>query len=331
MNNDDDNKYYTREEVAEILNIAESTVYTYAQKGKIQAEQNPYRIKKNARYTKTSVDQYLNSISIEGITVDKLAKQLNISKARIYQILKQHKELVINKVPFGRSYKYLIPKVTQTEIKKHLRNTNRKGAKKDFYSSKHQVALFQLFHSKTTGQEYRIYKNDAYWGIYLDEKNFIVIDSAKKIFNLEPNYPLSNRKAIKGSFGQFELPKNENGFLFLDYFYQYVGIDNMYIHENDNTIELFIKEMNIPLETFPLPSEVSLEEIKVIEGGIFESDGVLNILKSHKSVTVTLKLSTIQELQLYSQDTGLSISEITEAAILSYLQSQSKIKSKEGL
>ncbi|MCM3318019.1 helix-turn-helix domain-containing protein [Rummeliibacillus stabekisii] len=317
--------YYTKEEVAKLLNIAESTVYRYAEQGKIQTEPNPYRMKKSTRYTKESVEQFLQSQKADGITVDGLAKKLKISKARIYQLLQQNDELDVIKTPYGaNNYKYLIPASTQKAISKLLRKKKSKGAKKDFYNSQYNIALFQLFRNDY-GKFYRIFKNERNeWGLYLNgTNNFVDYKTAMEELKIEPSYALNNRSSLKNNgYGHFEVPKDESGFLFIDYFYQHLGINNMYVNEQSETIDLFLKETNIPLDKCPLPSELTIDIITSIEGDIYIDEESFHILKGHKSITFSLSLPTIKQLQSYVKSHNLTTSEVTEKAILEYLKKQ---------
>lgn len=320
-----DSDYYTKEEVAKLLNIAESTVYRYAEQGKIQAEPNPYRMKKSTRYTKESVEQFLQSKKADGITVDDLAKKLKISKARIYQLLQQNDDLDIIKIPYGvNNYKYLIPESTQKAISKQLRKKKSKGAKKDFYNSQYNIALFQLF-KNDYGKSYRIFKSESNeWGLYLNgSNNFVDFKTSLEALKIEPSYTLNNRSSLKSNgYGHFEIPKDESGFSFIDYFYQHIGINNMFVNEKNETIELFLKETNIPIDKCPLPNDVSLDIITSIEGDIYIDENNLHILKGHKSITLSLSLPTIKLLQSFVESHDLTASEVTENAILEYIKKQ---------
>ncbi|MGF9977313.1 helix-turn-helix domain-containing protein [Viridibacillus arvi] len=324
-------EFYTREEVAKLLNVAESTVYAYAQQGKIETIENPFRVQKMARYSKASVDQLLESTKKEDdyVGVNELAKRFKVTKQRIYQIINKY-DLVIDEVPYGeRKTKYAIPLETQEEIGKYLKQfKTSKGAKANFYTSKNEVALLQLFHSYT-GESYRIIKNnEEKWGVFLPGTNsFIDFVTAKRDLELKPAYPIHQARKTKPGYAQFKLPKSKPQALqFLDFIYQHAGVENIYIEENSGNLELFVKQMNVSLHKNPIPSTLSVDEIEnyLVEGAVFEDEGSLYIINSQKLVTIHLKLSTIDLLHDRANETNENLSDIAEAAVLAYLSKDNK-------
>lgn len=144
---------------------------------------------------------------------------------------------------------------------------------------------------------------------------------------MKPAYPIHQARKSKPGHAQFNLPKNKPQALqFLDYIYKHAGVENVYIEESSDEFELFVKQMDISLYKDPLPSTLSVDEIKtyLVEGVVFEDEGSIYIINSQKPVTIHLKLSTIDLLHDRASKTNENLSEVIEAAILSYLSKENK-------
>lgn len=77
--------YYTKQQVADLLGIANVTVYNYANKNKIRKVPDPHHAMREARYYKEEVDALVEQrkqAQVEGYSTSDVSKDLGISQQR---------------------------------------------------------------------------------------------------------------------------------------------------------------------------------------------------------------------------------------------------------
>lgn len=167
---------YTKKEVAELLGIAESTVYSLARQGKLEVIPDPHRIRRSTQYTFNSVQTLMNERNVgknTGKSVRDFAIEIGVAKNKIYPLL-QEMHLEVETVSLSEVRKqYYLPIETQNILREHFQQSNYRGSRNDFYSKELDVALYQSFTSEN-GQTLRVTCNkELEWGFYLTSGNWI--------------------------------------------------------------------------------------------------------------------------------------------------------------
>lgn len=311
--------WYTRQEVADLLGVSKATVYHYAKQKKIIKIEDPHRLHREARYEKEEVDLLVAERKRNeptGLRPSELAKQLNVPVQRIYTLIHETK-LPVDQLPVGDERMiYSIPEETATWISQqiNLAGTGR-GMRTEFYDSRYDIALYQLFKSEN-GQEMRVVRNlDEEWGFYLPSGTWIPYADGRDIFHYEPLYTIHHQNIPVKGYTDFLLPKNDTeAFLFLDFVYEAWGIENIRIREEETAIKLSIKsgerEVLIPL---PISGEKIHDFIE--QGDLIIEGTQLTLVSGYRRTTFDLPSQLLDSLKEYAESVHLTMSEYVEAAL----------------
>lgn len=319
----DSKSTYTRQEVANLLNIKEKTVYSYVSEGKIEQAPNPYQVRKEALYTKASVDNLLQSLELEtkvdGYTLQEAAGALGITRQRINALINEHDIKVIkNSKVRGGVPKTIIPNDSfelLNDITKTLRKKTNKQSKMNFYSPEYDIALYQL-HLNPEGETYRVKKNNGVWGFMSNSNDtFVPYDYAVNNLSLNTCYSIHKKPVNSQSgYAEIQLPMI-TGFVYLDYLFEAFGVENMYIDvekSNQEQLSVFVRQNIIPLEE--IPQHKALNELKdyIVDGEWIVTEDELFIVSGQKRISAVISLENYNKLNSTATTVNKSMSEVLE-------------------
>lgn len=303
--------YYTKQEVAELLNIAESTVYTLAKKNKIEVEVLPPGVSRPKRYTQQSVIAFKNEHQEKpnGLSIHELASKYQVSKQRIYQWIKRlelHTETAI----IDKRQCLVLAVADEAILAEALNKKTHKGATTDFYQHLQNIALFQLFKTES-GEQYRITRNEQNeWGIHVALTNeFVLFEEAVTRFGLIPVYTIHQDVIANTTYINFRFPMaNREVYPFIDQCYANLGVENMHLVVKQSELLLAIKAEH----TFLSVCETAIDYLNShCENAVIEPvDGELQFTLLDKPVTVILREEIHLKLKQLATEENKSFSDI---------------------
>jgi len=312
--------------VADKLGISKATVYHYAKQGKIIKIKDPHRLIREARYKVEEVD----ALALErannkptGLRPSELAKLLDVPVGRIYSIIKD-KELPVDEIPLGDEMKgYSISEEMVALIRMEVeRTTPKRGNRVEFYESKYDISLFQLFRAPD-GQELRAVRNqEQEWGFYTQFRTWISYADAMNVFKYEAAYPIHQPIMRVKGYTDFLLPKGlHESYVLLDFVYQIAGIENIRIRELDSDIALSIKSGEYEL-AIPVPGTLSEDLVTsfLALGDVVQEEGKWELISGYRRTTFDLPNNLLSALQDSAKEKELSMSEFVEEAIREKLE-----------
>lgn len=308
--------WYTRQEVANLLGVSKATVYHYAKQKKILKIEDPHRLHREARYWKEEVDvlaEKRRRNEPTGMRPSALAKELNVPVQRVYALIRET-DLPVEQLPSGdERIVYSIPEETADWMRKQLTQTaSTRGMRVEYYDTKHDIALYQLFKTEN-GQEMRVIRNeDEAWGFLLPSGTWIPYADGRDIFKYAPVYSIHQpNEPVKGYTDFAFSNEDTEALLFLDFVYAEWGIENIRVREQDQQIYLSVKSGHREVVT-PPPIEVKayLQSGEVlIEGTQF------SLVSGYRRTTFDLPADLLHTLREVSSEQGITMSEFVEAAI----------------
>lgn len=326
MNNNhvqEEQKFYTRKEVAEKLGISESTVYRYANENLIRPLPNPYAMRKQTVYYCKEVDKLAAEIAAveqesEEMTIPQLAKLLGTSRQHIDYFIKSH-NLPINRMEIRGRVRISLPTNTVEAVRGLYRESLANSPKYKrhlYYNEEYQLVLFQLFVS-VDGRYFRVGIQEEAWGFYDENGLFIYYEDKRSMdaLKLKPAYSIhSEQKNKESNYLSFTLPKQESvTWPIFDYFLSAVGIDNISIRHKKGHIELSIKQCIIPLSTYPLPAELTLGTLLkyLSTGELVMNELELFVIGSHQKTAFMIHRKHLAALEEEAGERNLkNISEL---------------------
>lgn len=308
----------TVKEAAETLHLSESTIYNYVKDGILKATESPFADK--IRITMESIQQFQqkNNEEIEGpgISLNSLAKRMNITKARLQKIIEAH-NIHIPKTMHGKREQYQISDEIQEQIYKILLESNH-FPKTPFFNSRKNIALYQAFTSKINQNVYRIERVDDTWGIRTPS-GILPFENAKARYELVPNYSLRQRVRNSISTVTIRLPlDNEYFYTLIDTIYATFGMDNIqFKYFKDQELWIFVKASTYKLQT---PKEQVLLMNNFLDDGIITIDNHNITLSSFDiTVTVTLSKDLIPKFNTLTKQSNLTYKQYIEKLIKEHL------------
>lgn len=321
--------YYTKQQVADLLGIANVTVYNYAKQNKIRKVPDPHHAMREARYYKEEVDALVEQrkqAQVEGYSTSDVSKDLGISQQKIYQLIDDH-QLKVHKVPYGdERIRYVIPEETLSWIKYEIERTApTRGIRSEFYDSTLDISLYQLFTSSERAESRVVRNSDREWGFYSSSHTWIPYADAIKQFKYTPAYSI-HRPSLKASgYTDFILPKdNEVSYVFLDFMYRRRGVENIRLREHNDHLALSIKSG--PIQVLDVPSALTTTIQSFLEGGagnvLFEEEEWI-FVSGYRKTSIELPVTMLDTLRLLAKKEQITTNELVEQAI------QELIKTKE--
>lgn len=318
--------WYTRQEVADLLDVSKATVYHYAKQKKIIKIEDPHRLFREARYWKEEVDilaEKRRKNEPTGMRPSALAKELNVPVQRIYALIHET-ELPVEELPSGdERMVYSIPEETANWMRGQLTKTaSTRGMRVEFYDVKHDIALYQLFKTES-GQEMRVIRNaEGAWGFLLPSGTWIPYADGRDIFKYVPVYSIHQpNDSVKGYTDFAFSNEDTDALLFLDFVYAQWGIENIRVREQDGQIYLSIKSgskevtASLPIDIEKVQSYLQLGDL-IIEGTHF------SLMSGYRRTTFDLPAKMLETLRKRAREEGMTMSEFVEVALLEQMKKE---------
>lgn len=322
MNNQEE-QYYTRKKVAELLGISERTVYSYVKDEKIKAVPNPYRMRKEALYYRPEVDalaKELKEVNLrKAASISTVGKQLGVSRQHIEYLIKAN-ELPTNRLEIKNTVRITLPDETieaLAQLVEESRSKSPKYRKSTYYNEQYNLTLHQKF-TDDEGVTFRVAVRGNEWG-YEDtrEGNFIDYKTASTMLRLKPAYTTTKATIKETNYVELTLLKNEPiSWDILDYFLETRGTNNLSIRDNLETIQLFIVQGIISLLDYPLPVGLPKEKLPqcVTAGDLVINENELFLAGSSRRlytfITLDNYLALSQEAEKRKKNLGEMLDEI---------------------
>lgn len=276
-------------EVSNLLGVSEKTIYNYVKSGKLKPiNYEQWQIEGTYYFSNEDIQKLMEDRKKPGFTTVEAAEILGISPTTVFRYVKDKKLPAIQEVYNGRSVYFINEEDLEEFNISKIQHYNRR--KKEFYSKKEGIALFQLFIREGTKEEARI--------ISLTGKEYKVMTEDGEVLSLseltnrgyKPKYEFANQKVnTRKGYVTFEFKKrNEISsavYRVLDLFYQYIGPVNMRIQLGENdSIKIEVKPTLLPID-----KNLYFDEIEVIKHNIIEG----KILYRLKGVMIDTNLEGI--------------------------------------
>lgn len=330
----EEKKTYSLTEVCELLNVAESTVYSYARKGDIESAPNPYNVNPSARYIKSTVDAYIASQKaeqgiIQGKKIKELVEQLKIPRQRLVGLIEKHHIPVHKIVHKGRPL-ILIPEESAEDLEKIVAALPQKNkqAKSDFYLPSHDLALYQ-FVKDSEGKLCRVKRDFGIWGLEYETVNFETyfqplfdVDGTLAV-KVEAVYPIHKETFKSQGYAHFKVSEEETElYPWIDYFYTHFGIENLYIDDSEKDfISLYIKQHRLDLTLAPLPSAIEdFKEIALQEGDVVHILDELFIIPSTRRISAMISLTNYTQLKQIEETEHRELSDVLNGILTEYFK-----------
>lgn len=335
MNNEtnhqqDQEQYYTRKKVAELLGISERTVYSYVKDEKIKAVPNPYRMRKEALYYRAEVDALVNERKelnmYKTASISSVAKQLDVSRQHIEYLIKAN-ELPTNRVEVNNTVRITLPDSTieaLAPLVEESKNKSPKYRKSTYYNEDYNLVLHQKF-IDDEGVTFRVAVHDNVWG-YEDTREGVFIDykTSETMLRLKPAYDI-DKPAIKETiYVELTLPKNQTiSWLIFDYLLATRGIENLSMRDEAETIQLFIIQGIINLKDNPLPIDIQEEQLPqfVTAGDIVINDNELFLVGSSRRLYTFVALDNYLALSQEAENRKMNLGELLDEILLERFKS----------
>lgn len=324
-------QYYTRKKVAELLGISERTVYAYVKDEKIKVVPNPYRMRKEALYYRAEVDALVNELKelnyTKAASISNVAKQLGVSRQQVEYLIKAN-ELPTNRIEIKSNIRITLPDETikaLAQLVEDSRNKSPKYRKSTYYNEQYKLTLHQKF-TDDEGVTFRVAVRGNEWG-YEDarEGNFIDYKTASTMLRLKPAYTTTQATIKETNYVELTLPKNEPiSWNILDYFLETRGINNLSIRDNLESIQLFVVQGIISLLDCPLPVGLPKEKLPqyVTAGDLVINENELFLAGSSRRLYTFITLDNYLALSKEAEKQKKNLGEMLDEILLERYKSE---------
>lgn len=308
--------WYTKQEVAELLNISTNTVYLYSKQKKIHKIPDPYKMHRESRYRKDEVDQLAErrAKKPEGFSPSQVAKKLKVPIQTVYNMLNEG-IISAEKIPYGdERFVYVISNDSMAAAYEYVKKANaRKVRRNEYYDSKADLALFQRFHSDVL-HDARLRKDTKdQWSFYIRHSGkWISLPEGKEKLGLRPAYDIHKEKMKYKGYSLIEMAKEHPQFYpLIDYLFINWGIENFRIREKGEFVILSIKAGQGPAHNLPFSMESILPFIT--EGTWVIDDDMLYIRSAYQTTTFVLQTDILEEIKQKATEENITMSQVIES------------------
>lgn len=327
MQNNENEAGLTIKEVAETLNIAESTVYKYIEKGFLKEVEQPnlkYTVNGQRLFNIDSVQKLKAQMSDtrQHISLNSYIKEKKVSPELLKRIMAEN-DIEIPIGYHGMRKTYLIsPELRKTLDELLLENNfSHFRTKSNYYNSKLNIALLQPF-VDADGRTYRVMIEGRRWGFYT-ETGFIEYGAFK---NLQPLYDIHKPTVRPTLYVNFSIPKNEkNAYLYVDAIYNIFGIENAHLILTDESINGRIKMNNwkVAKDSEHIKRLIELNNF-THNGEIKLIDHVLHVVCFDKRVVVVLPSQYHEKLSALAKEQNTTDNKMGQKIIQDFLNKHQK-------
>lgn len=316
---------YTVEEVAQLLHLAESTIYKYAKEGLLEEVHDPflkYKMSRKRVFTKESVlrlKETLEQSSSEGyLNFNTFCQRLNMSPYKMRNLLAEYK-ITLKQGRHGLHKRYVVTPEVEHQILDILESDER-YARDLFFNKKLDIALYQAFQDPQRAV-YRVTRNKG-WGFFMP-MGFVPFEEAVSRHQLTPVYNI-HQPLKHGTYSielRFPLDDLSTIFPLIDVLYETIGIENLQMYRIKDTLRFKLKNNQWAI--------TNTESFKVIENYIQEGelhiqDGMITTISTDKRLSVRLTNGVYQQLRKYSEQHKFDENQAVNQILKSYFANLDK-------
>ncbi|WKA60349.1 helix-turn-helix domain-containing protein [Planococcus shenhongbingii] len=314
---------YTAAEVANLLGCSLPTVYSYEKKGLIQKMADPHQLSGVSRFEREGVDRLKREkeqLNAAGRSITEVAQRLGVYPPKVKEAIAAL-SLDIQSVPSSfqsTKLRYAITKAQEREIGQYLKRQKGTRSKRNhLYSPTSDVALYQSF-LLAGEQSVRLRRNEqAEFGFYLDEHEFLPYLEALRSHDLEPRYGIHQaRQSVQQGFTDLVVSTGKKAFYQItDVLYAVCGVENFNAEIRDGHLVASIRNGKYAVNAVATEEALKMTQ-KVIQTGKVEIDGdYWMFARSDRTLQLTFEEVVYEELKVLAETEGLSLKEWTQRVL----------------
>lgn len=305
----------TTNEAVDILGLSKQTIYNYVKNGKLKLVYDDWQIDGTMKFYRDEINSLLSTTEKPtGITVLEAANLIGVSKATIHQYIKRGK-LSSEKMTLRGRITSFIPSDEVLKLKSTLlSNQNRKT----YYSKDLAFCLFGLYIKKDSNEKARIIElNESgdclaktNMGEFLKQEELLE-RGFYRAYELKPVKHSTKRGNI---VFQFPFPQSINAPIFslIDTFYQQIGIQNMNLYIEGNTIIAELKPIKLQYNAERLEQDFEILQNCLQEGKLSSRPGLIVFTSNQEQLTTFVEDSLKSKIKQIALNHHLGIEEVTE-------------------
>ncbi|MDO6657481.1 helix-turn-helix domain-containing protein [Anaerobacillus sp. 1_MG-2023] len=310
MNNDN---YLTTIQVAEELDVAVETVYSWIKKKELVPVHEDWRIDNTKLFRKEDVQTLKDSRKKPGYTSGDIANKLDMPLPTVKSYLNKGIIKSFKQVYRGLERYFVTEEELENFIKSEL-YIEYKDAKQ-FYlveDKEYKYFLYQRLVHPSNGAA-RITKIDGSQVLITTEDGEVLPISEAEKSGYVIEHPIELKKYIGGKKGyatfSFTKPRHISSpiYALIELLYQYLGPRNIKVSHTESDIVVKVKPILLPLNEVEHSKEVSLLESNLVEGKIINRNEDVYIDSDLKPVPIYLTSNKKQELMNQAKEHNTSL------------------------
>ncbi|KAB8138535.1 helix-turn-helix domain-containing protein [Gracilibacillus oryzae] len=312
---------YTTKELASFLKVSEQTVYSLVKREEIEpVNKEDWTIDGTYFFSTETAERLKQYYTKPGLTNKDVAERLNISLSTAQKLVKAGEIPSFTATYLGRDITFVNEEDLINYEEKHKRER-----KIPFYDKETQTYMFQSFTHSATGELARIIEISNH-----DKKVIGITERGTKLHyetlmeqGYQPSYKLDNKKSInKRGFAVFRLlnPAQLNSIVYqlIEKLIYTVGVQNCRINLKEDTIELSVKPIQLPLNQWN-DEEIQLLKQSIIKGKIVERHQGILLDSDEVTIHTVIPTELKKQVQLLAKSQNVKIEEFVQQAISNYI------------
>lgn len=308
----------TTNEAVEMLGLSKQTIYNYVKSGKLKLVYDDWQIDGTMKFYRDEINRLQSSIDRpDGLTVLEAANLLGVSKATIHQYIKSGK-LSSEKFHIKGRITSFIP-IEEVKNLQEVFQTSQN--RKSYFTKDLAYCLFGLYLKSGSNEKARIIElNDngecvakTNMGEFLNKEE-LVERGFYRAYELRQAKHSTKRGNI---IFQFPFPQSINApiFTLIDTFYEKIGIQNMNLYIEGNTIIAELKPMKLQYHSESLEQDLEILQNCLKNGKLSTRPGFIIFSSSQEQLTTFVEDSVKERIKQIASNQHLGIEEVTEKLI----------------
>lgn len=310
-------------EVAKCLDVTENTVYRYIKEKKLHPiNEHSYRIHTTYLFKLEEVERLRKELEKPGLTIRQAAQKLGVSYSTIKRNVDDGQLPAIQKRIGSRVISY----IKEEHLEGFTTRYNRK--QNDFYHKGLGYGLFQSFFNPISKETARIMSIEGKGEVLTDTRQFHLLALEQKGFT--PLYEMKSEKYVthKG-YVKFQFPKanfiHALGYKIIDKLYEKLGIQNMNLEIDEDTIKLTIKPVHLQLDD----DELEFVRKYLIEGQVKKNQkNDCFITSKFEPLLIHLPSHLKEQLKYKTEQEKMTMEEALTKLVESYVSEGSLVDRK---
>lgn len=306
-------EYYTTNQVAEELNVAIETIYSWIQKEELVPVYKDWRVDNTKLFRKEDVVALKNKRLKPGYTTGDIAKKLDMPLPTIKSYLNKGIIQSFKHVYRGIEMNFVTEEELETFMKSDLFREY-KDAKQFYYvkDKDNSYFLYQKLNNLKTGEAARITKIDGSEVMVTTEDGELLSIEEAESSGYHVEQQIQTKKYIsKKGYATFSFSKPRHisspVYALIELLYEHLGPRNIKVSLTDSDIVVKVKPILLPLNEVEHSKELTLLENNLIEGKVNKRHHDVHIDSDLKPVPVYLTSSKKEYYMSRAKDEGTSL------------------------